>query len=587
MIGVATARSAAGELADAGVPSTSITALLIHTDELRSKGYRPLPAGTVIFMDESSTTSTADAAALAELALECGGKLVAIGDPRQIGAVGPGGLYGHLTQLVEPSVLTVIRRQRAEVDREIVRLAHTGRGSDALDLLSAEERLVIADTNEQALGALLLDWHASFTAGTDAVMIARRNRDVAELNAMGRELLRAEGRLGHIEIRVGGEPFAVGDHVLTRVNTRDVSNRERWEVIAIDARRQEIALQRIGGDRRCVALRPSYLGFTTPSGDPSLQHAYAISTYGAESKTFEEAFALLDAGASREEFLVSVSRSRGPTSAYGVAALELTDAELGPGTRRIEDALHEIRAAAERPGEEVASLEVSERQRIADLPEFSLAQRLRELEVRRDGATRTSPSRERLALLERRIDQAEQKLEALRGEQRSLAAERRPDARRIDLLRAAGADAAERLEELRSERLRLSHAAQQCHPQPLSPAERLELELIGERMGHLRRRAVAAERLDPSPLIREALGERPSDPIAAAAWNEGVEAIYTHRQRYDVRSREGGPLGAQPRGGAERASWQQAQRRLERARTTLEQDRAQARVDEQGIGIEL
>ena len=48
-------------------------------------------------MDESSTTSTPHAAALAELAEGCDGKLVAIGDPRQIGAVGPGGLYGHLT----------------------------------------------------------------------------------------------------------------------------------------------------------------------------------------------------------------------------------------------------------------------------------------------------------------------------------------------------------------------------------------------------------------------------------------------------------------------------------------------------------
>lgn len=82
-------------------------------------------------------------------------------------------------------MLTEIRRQRAEVDREIVRLAHAGRGSDALDLLRAEGRLVIADSHEQALGALALDWHASFAGAEDAIMIARRNRDVAELNAIG------------------------------------------------------------------------------------------------------------------------------------------------------------------------------------------------------------------------------------------------------------------------------------------------------------------------------------------------------------------------------------------------------------------
>ena len=150
VIGVATARSAAGELADAGVPSTSIAALLIRAEEAALDGRcSRCGPGTVVFADESSTTSTADSLALAELVCECEGKLVEIGDPRQIGAIGPGGLYGHLTQIVEPSVLTEIRRQRAEVDREIVRLAHAGRGSDALDLLRAEERLVIADTHER------------------------------------------------------------------------------------------------------------------------------------------------------------------------------------------------------------------------------------------------------------------------------------------------------------------------------------------------------------------------------------------------------------------------------------------------------
>ena len=106
--------------------------------------------------------TTALAAALAELAEGCDGKLVCIGDPRQIGAVGPGGLYGHLTSEIEPSVLTEIRRQRDPLDRRIVELAHEGRGSDALDLLHTRERLVIADTMPEALDALVHDWHERF-----------------------------------------------------------------------------------------------------------------------------------------------------------------------------------------------------------------------------------------------------------------------------------------------------------------------------------------------------------------------------------------------------------------------------------------
>lgn len=588
VIGVATARSAAGELADAGVPSTSIAALLIRAEELRSQGIQPLRPGTVVFADESSTTSTVDSLALAELVSECGGKLVEIGDPRQIGAIGPGGLYGHLTQIVEPSVLTEIRRQRAEVDREIVRLAHAGRGSDALDLLRAEDRLVIADTHPETLRALVLDWHASFAEGTDSVMIARRNRDVEELNVQARELLRSEGRLGAKEVGVGEATFAAGDHVITRVNTPHVSNRERWEVAKVDAGRREIELQRIGGDGRAVVLRAQYLDYRTSSGEPSLQHAYAISAYAAESKTFERAFSLLDAGISREEFLVSVSRSRGPTTAYGVAASELTDAELGPGMRTIEDDAHEIRAAAERPGEELPALQVSERQRIAAMSEFGLAERLRELEQRQEEAQWTSPAREQLTSLDSQIARVEEQLAALRREYAGLVAERRPDAGRVEQVIAAGRGGAERLTQLLDQRAELAErVAGEERPRALGQAERLEVALIEERMTQLRRREIAVERLDPSPMIREALGERPSDPVKAAAWNEGVDAIYAYRKRYAVRSHEFGPLGQEPGNERSRSAWQQTQQRVAQVRAVLDRGRAAERSAEFDMGIEI
>jgi hypothetical protein len=54
--------------------------------------------------------------------------------------------------------------------------------SDALDLLDSRERPVIADTMPETLDALVHDWHERFEQGEDAAMIARRVRDVAELN---------------------------------------------------------------------------------------------------------------------------------------------------------------------------------------------------------------------------------------------------------------------------------------------------------------------------------------------------------------------------------------------------------------------
>jgi ATP-dependent exoDNAse (exonuclease V) alpha subunit len=99
-----------------------------------------------VVVDEASAASTPDLFELLGLVERCDGKLVLMGDERQIGAVGPGGLYGTLARRLETVELTEIFRQRSEVDREVVRLAHDGRGSDALDVLAADERLRIADT---------------------------------------------------------------------------------------------------------------------------------------------------------------------------------------------------------------------------------------------------------------------------------------------------------------------------------------------------------------------------------------------------------------------------------------------------------
>jgi conjugative relaxase-like TrwC/TraI family protein len=556
-IGVATARSASGELAENGIPSTSITDFLIRTGELAERGIAPLPRGTVIVVDESSTTPTPDMAALAALAEGCDGKLVLIGDPNQIGAVGPGGLYGNVTNEIEPIVLTEIRRQRDPVDRRIVELAHEGRGSDALDVLRAQDRLVIADTLPEVLDAQALDWHKRFAAGEDAVMIARRTRDVTELNERARELLTAEGRLGTESLLVGGQPFAVGDRVVTRINTPEVSNRERWEVVGVDQGKHQLYLQRLGVEGEGVRLDRRYLEKVTPSREPAIQHAYALTTYSTESKTFDSAFALLDSGVSREDFIVAISRSSGPTTAYGVAASELTDADLGPGTRDVEDAAHDLRVGAERAAGEYAAVEVGARKRIEAMASLDLAARRAELNRRLSTRSERSPAEERLAAIERRISSA-----------RSRIAEANPK-------HAGRALAEKQLRRLEAERddLAVEVAAEPPRAVGLSASERAELAMIEERLVQLHRREVAAERVQPSKLVNEVLGPRPKDPLDAALWNNGVDAIYGYRLRYGITSTGKDPFGPKPRDAAQRRDRRNAELRLARVQHKLGKQR--------------
>jgi conjugative relaxase-like TrwC/TraI family protein len=583
-LGLATARSASGQLGEsAGMPATSITRFLIRVEERIEQGLQPLPPGTVIVIDEASTTPTPYLARLAELAEGCEGKLLLIGDPRQIGAVGPGGLYGHFTNEFEPILLSEIRRQHNPVDRYIVKLAHEGRGSDALDVLRMEERLVIADTLPEALDAQVLDWHKHFAAGEDAVMIARRTHDVAELNERARDLLLADRRLGEQAIRVGVQEFAVGDRVVTRVNTSKVSNRERWDVVGVDQTKQQLYLQRIGEEGGGVILDRRYLDKVTKAGEPAIQHAYALTTYTTQSKTFDSAFALLDSSISREDFTVALSRNTGPVFAYGVAASEFTDPELGPGIREIEDAAHELRDGAERAAGEYAAIEVGLRKRIEAKDPGDLAHRRAKLEARRLAETESSPLRERLDGLERRIAAGNNRLAELTTE-RELIGDPQPGRERLSRIEADHRRTAKQVDRLEGERDALmTEVASEVRPAGLSSAERAELAMIDDHLAQLARAEVRAARAYSPKMIEESLGARPRDPLDAALWNEGVHAIYSYRLRYGVTSKSGNPLGPKAGDATRSRDWRQAEIRVAQMQQRLA--RQNVRSAERGLSI--
>jgi conjugative relaxase-like TrwC/TraI family protein len=586
-IGVATARSASGQLGEsAGMPATSITDFLIRADERIARGLPALPQGAVIVADESSAIPTPYMADLAEMAETYDAKLVLIGDPRQIGAVGPGGLYGRHTAEIAPTVLTEIYRQRAQLDRYIVKLAHEGRGSDALDVLHAEGRLVIADTLPEALDAQVLDWHKRFAAGEDAVMIARRTRDVAELNERARQLLVEEGRVGQQALSVEGMEFAVGDRIVTRLNTSKVSNRERWDVVAVDAKKQQLYLRSLRDDAHGLALDRNYLDRKTQTGEPAIQHAYALTTYTTQSKTFDSAFALLDSEISSEDFTVAISRNVGPVFAYGVAASELTDPELGPGLREIEDAMHELRAGSERTAGEYAAIEVSMRKRIEAKAPGELASRRAELEARWLVEAEPSPLKERLAAVEQRIASGNEHLAELAKERASMIVQSPPNGEQLAHLDANERRAIKQIGRLETERDGLAVEVKQAsRPPSLSSTERAELVVIEDRLAHLARRQAGAARKQTPKMIEEILGARPKDRREAALWNEGVHTIYSYRLRYGITSTSGHPLGPKSRDAARSRDRQQAELRLREVLQKL--SRQQTRSAERGMHIGL
>jgi ATP-dependent exoDNAse (exonuclease V) alpha subunit len=542
----------------------------------------PFQRRTVLIVDEASTTSTPDLEALRLLVVECGGKLVVVGDPRQIGAIGPGGLYGHLTRVTDTATLTTIYRQQRAEDRRLVTLVHEGRGSEALDLLRTQGRLIVGDDLASTLNGQLADWHRDYATGADVVMIARRNRDVDYLNDSARELRRESGALGGAEVIVGERAFAAGDRVQTRINREGAVNRERWDVLAVDAAARTATLRRVGGDGRTLTLGPAYLNRRTKEGGPSLEYAYALTKFGSQGKTFERAYPLLDAGADLEQELVALSRGRQVATVYTVASSELLDPELGPGRRQVSDALQDIRATIEREGNDYAAVEVGLRKRIEKMTPAELASRRAELVTSGRAA---DPMLRRRDELGRTIEHAEEWARILSREREAIEAMQKPPAEELARVSRAAAAQGKRHRRALAECAAMPEATASAEPAPSDPATRLEAFLIDQRIKHLARLDVHAAQLEPSEPTFSALGLFPHhDPEKALAWGEGVHAIAAYRRRHAIED-SASALGKQPRGAAARADRARAQRRLREAQHTL--GRVAGRSAERGVGREL
>jgi ATP-dependent exoDNAse (exonuclease V) alpha subunit len=242
------------------------------------------------------------------------GKLVLVGDDRQLPEIEAGGLFSALANAVGPLELSEVHRQREPWDREALAALRDG----DLDLFAREYeshgRIVTAPTAAGVRDRLVDDWLGAHSAGERAVMIANRRRDVAELNERARERLRASGRLGPDELITDARAFAIGDRVVTRQNARmlGVVNGDLGRVTAIEDDRAALELD---GGRR-VTLPTAYVR----AGH--LDHGYALTAHLAQGSTVDRAYVLGSDELYREWGYTALSRHRTEARFYVSASRE-------------------------------------------------------------------------------------------------------------------------------------------------------------------------------------------------------------------------------------------------------------------------
>ncbi|MFN8163686.1 MAG: MobF family relaxase [Solirubrobacterales bacterium] len=515
---------AANVLRDEGLPATSVASLLLELDRAQHEGGDSgLAQGSVLLIDEAGMVDSATLARLVSHAEAAEAKLVLLGDPEQLGEIEAGGLFRAIADRSESIRLDEVIRHEHDLDRDAAKRIREGEGREALALYRSAERVTISPDADARREAMVRDWLESYERGEDAVMIAKRNAEVAKLNVMAREVRRQEGKLGTQEIEVGEARFAAGDQVITRINDRqaDIYNRERWRIAEVDAEQHRVVLEGVDQAKR-VEVGTDYLSRTNPHSEaPALEHAYAVTTYSAQGATVDRAFVMADPSMDKQELYVASSRSRKETHLYATPEIQTHREEIAPRSPYLREVIPHIAEASERDRAQRAAHD------IAQLEALPTSELIEWRDALRPQARQERTNEDERAALQKRIEQQAEFLggmDAQRQQARELPRKlRRSELERIDRTEESTQQSVARMEAQLRQMPPVEHAARR----ELVDAERV----LDERL----QAAVLAARLAPSTYITKELGERPLDHTGQRAWDRGVADIEGYRQQHGIK----------------------------------------------------
>jgi conjugative relaxase-like TrwC/TraI family protein len=280
----------------------------------------------VAVLDEAAMADDGALVAFLEAAREAGAKVVAVGDPRQLGAVGPGGgfealmsRFGDAVHVLDENV-----RQRDLAERVALEELRSGEVEAAVSWYADNDRIAVSPDRDRALDAVVAGWAADVAHGLQASMYAWRRANVAELNRRGREAWRVLGRLSGPELVIGGTAYQAGDRIVALAPGAggEVVTSECGTVVAVDLQQQEL-IATMDDDGRTQRLGGKELDAA------HLAHAYAVTVHRSQGATVERAHALEDGGG-RELAYVKMSRAKERSVIYAVAdSLEQAVEDLG------------------------------------------------------------------------------------------------------------------------------------------------------------------------------------------------------------------------------------------------------------------
>lgn len=312
VFGVAPSAKAARVLEqETGVPADTVAKLLHEwhrTDRAPHPRYQ-LPAGSTLLIDEAGMVATPALSRLAALATARDWRVVLIGDPHQLQAVGRGGLFNELCATARAHELQRIHRftEPWEAAASLMLRRGDSRGWDAY----LDHGRVVAGTFDEHLATVAQRWLDAAAEGGTVAVVASTNEHVDALNHAIQTARVEQGQLDRADaVRIGGGEHAqVGDHVVTRRNDRGITtsdgepirNRDQWIVDSI------------GGDGSITLSSIRGHGTAVLPADYVREHVrlgYAATEHGVQGDTTTIGIELASSATSRRGAYVGLTRGR-------------------------------------------------------------------------------------------------------------------------------------------------------------------------------------------------------------------------------------------------------------------------------------
>lgn len=378
--------ASAGLAAEAGITSRTIASWLLSLDSSQpdqarqsdqarrsDQAHQPGTAGQrvgldgvdVLVVDEAAMVDDRALARLLSAAEVSGTKVVLVGDHLQLRAIGVGGGFKAVHDIVDGATLAENRRQRDPAERQALAVWRDGGRRTALDQLAGAGRVHATELPEQALHEMLAAWDVARArwAGdphgqlAGLAVLATTNADVDALNAGARAARVAAGELGPDSTytrstAAGGGTITLAAGDLVRVRQNDYRSRRPT---GLDGPEPDVlngyrAVVRQVDEQRRVQLewrRPDHGAadgtghrtervWVTPEqiAGGAVSHGYAQTIASAQGMTVDLALGY-GTGADAHSLYSGLTRAREATHVWlARTAVEdhITEAVAGPAT---------------------------------------------------------------------------------------------------------------------------------------------------------------------------------------------------------------------------------------------------------------